>query len=463
MTLKPLGAALLVCFTALAQAQEAKPGESKPLEIIPAVPPPSVATTPPPAAKPAPAPSPSPFTFALHGFVSMSAYQQDAVFGLSEGQQALFVSAEPATDKNALGFDVRQSRFNLSLKGPAVLGGATPSGVLEFDFFQGFGAGAFGDVSLLNRMRLAYSELNWGNHRLAFGQMNDLVFAMAPVSLAHIAFPLGYGTGNIGWRRPGVFGFHSFGTPDLKVELAWEVGRSQWNDAATGIGANAPNTPAGVSLGEASSLPATEARLTVSSGTLFSAFAAGHWNRVDLNGAGFSGGVGSLDVLAVNAGGKLALGPLTVAATGFTGKNTGPLLGNLVQLQAGGASGAGTGAGAPAATKKDVSSWGGWAQAGLNVTKELSAWAFYGLQKVNEDDAKAASLLVPAAATAQFTRLENQTTDLMLQYRDGGYALGLEWIHMKTKTAAYAAGTNVFTGSKDLSGNEYMASANYFF
>jgi len=385
------------------------------------------------------APKPSPFTFALHGFVSMSACSQDGAYQLSECQQSLMALAEPAADSNSLAFDVRQSRFNFSVKGPQVFAGATPTAVLEIDFFQGFGGGAFGDVSLLNRLRLAYSELNWGNHRLAFGQLNDLIFAMAPVSLSHIAFPLGYETGNIGWRRPGIWGFHKLAaSPDLNLELAWMVGRSQWNDAATGIGANAPNQPGGINQGEASGTPALEGRVTATYQKLLNVWVAGHWNKVDLNGVGTGGG-DEVTVQAVNGGAKLTFGPATVAATAFTGKNVGPLIGNLVQfnLRPG---------------NDDVSAWGYWAQAGFNFTKELSAWAFYGQQKPDEADAKA----------AQMARLENKTTNVILQYRDGGYGVSAEWINFKTTNATYD-GTGAFTASDEASVNQYIATATYFF
>lgn len=417
--LKTFAAALLVCLTAVAQAQEAKP---------------------------------SPFTFALHGFVSMSGYMQDARTGLNEGQRALFAVAEPAADENSLGFDVRQSRFNFSVKGPQVMFGATPSAVLEIDFMQGFGEGAFGNVSLMNRMRLAYSELNWGNHRLAFGQLNDLTFAMAPVSLSHIAFPLGYGTGNIGWRRPGFWGFHNFAaTPDTKVEFAWEVGRSQWADAATATGGQTYNAPNDASLGTASTLPAVQARLTLTQGKLFNIWVAGHWNRVDMNGVGTDDGVDDFDVMAGAAGAKLTFGPATLAATGFYGENTGPLLGNLVQFQAGGAT-VSPAPGTPAAASvQDVAAWGAWVQAGFNLSKEFSLWALYGIQEPDEDDAKAAN----------FARLKNETINVQAIYRDGGYGLGAEWTNFKTETATYTGGA--FTSSTDVKANQYMVTANYFF
>ena len=423
---KTLVAALLVCFAASARAEDAKP---------------------------------SPFTFALHGFVSMSAYLQDNVTGLSEGQQSLFANTPRLNgDRTSLGFDVRQSRFNFSVKGPQVFGGATPSAVLEFDFMQGFGAGAYGNVSLLNRMRLAYTELNWGNNRLAFGQMNDLLFPQAPVSLSHIAFPLGFGTGNIGWRRPAIWGFHTLPIQDMKLEFAWEVGRSQWADTAalytTGtppanttasVGNNTYNAPFGISDAEASTLPAVEARLTLNSKN-FMLWGGGHWNRVDMNGVGSVGGT-KLDVVAGSGGLRIALYPITLAGVGFYGKNTGPLVGNLVQFSPGAA----TATGAAAASAQDVKAWGFWGQAGLNFTKELSLWGFYGMQKPDRAEAKAAS----------FKFLQNNVANVMLQYRDGGYAVSGEWINFKTKVATYASGA--FASSLDVTTNQYMFTANYFF
>lgn len=425
---KTLVAALLVCFAASARAEEAKP---------------------------------SPFTFALHGFVSMSGYVQDGALGLSEGQQSLFATTPRfTTDKIATGFDVRQSRFNFSVKGPQVFAGATPSAVLEFDFMQGFGAGAYGNVSLLNRMRLAYSELNWGNNRLAFGQLNDLLFAQAPYSLSHIAFPLGFETGNVGWRRPGFWGFHTLPIEDMKLEFAWEIGRSQWSDGAAlytagtgaakvdttaGIGNNTYNAPNGISDAEASGIPAFEGRLTLT-GKYFTVWGGGHWNRVDLNGVNTAGG-NKADVIAGGGGLKITMDPITLAGCGFYGKNTGPLVGNLVQFSGGAAT-----AGAPAAATpfQDVKAWGFWSQLGVNLTKEFSLWGFYGMQKLDQDQAKA----------AKFARLQNNVSNVMAVYREGGYAVSAEWLNFKTKTATY---TGAVASTLDVTNNQYMLTANYFF
>ncbi|HEX9291335.1 MAG TPA: hypothetical protein VF904_17575 [Anaeromyxobacteraceae bacterium] len=450
MRLLALAAASLLGFSATALAQEAKPAEGAP-----------------PAEAPKPPPPPQ-FKFELHGFVSGSIYAQDANLGVSEGQQALFVNAQtaaaraPNTDKLVLGGDVRQSRFNFSLAGPQVLSGATPKAVLEIDFFGGYGSGNYGDVSLLPRLRFAYGELNWGANRIQVGQNNDLIFAMAPVSLAHIAFPYGYGSGNIGWRRPGVFGYHSVGPKSgTNVELAWEVGKANWADqgnqpnatagvggpaiGGNGIGSNvvgAGGDKYGFGLGQASGLPAVEARLTAASGTMASAFVTGHWHKVDRSGvdaqSSVATGNAALDVVAGNAGFRVVGGPVTLAATGFVGKNLAPIIGDFLQFQPN--------------TVRDVHEYGGWVQAGFNFTKELSLWGYIGVDKPKFEDAVAAG----------YTRVQNVTSTGMLQYREAGYALGFEWIHFHTTTRVPASGTTPNL-SGALNGNQWIASANYFF
>lgn len=463
MRLQALAGALVLCWAMPSRAQDAKPDEPKPA-----------------------------FTMAIHGFTSGSVYFQDANLGPSEGQQALFVNAQtaalrqPREDRLVFGGDVRQTRFNFSVAGPnlAAFGGAVPRAVLEIDFFGGFGSGNYGDVSLSPRMRLAYAELDWGGgNRILFGQTNDLIFTIAPASLAHIAFPYSYGAGNIGWRRPGIFGFHTFGEKKgLNLEFAWEVGRSQWADAGNpattctvagaagatctvangainGIGQNTVGVGGdayGFSLGEASGLPAFEARLMLASGAQWSLFTTGHYQKVDRSGVGGGsfvqrGGVNTdMETIAVNAGAKATVGPLSLAATGFTGKNLAPLIGQFLQFQANNVG--------------DIHAMGGWVQAGLNFTKQLSLWGFIGAEVPNERE----------ATDAHLVRLRNVTTVGMLQYRDsvkvGGvssdYAIAFELVHFNTRTRTYVAATGpaaVNALSGDLEGNQYMLTGNYFF
>jgi hypothetical protein len=327
--------------------------------------------------------------------------------------------------------------------------GATPKAVMEIDWYGNFGGGNNGPIHLIPRLRTAYAELNWGAHRLIFGQNYDLTAAMGPVSLAHIANPLTLGSGNAGFRRPGVFGYHTFG--DLKnrdaskVEFSWEIGRSQWADLGaggvaggfTGVGSAVCNTqgPPGngipaVCAGEASGLPAIQARLAWTGGTKYSAYIGGHWNRVDRSGMGVAdssyprGAFSTLDVLAGVAGAKGVFGPMTLAAAGYIGKNAAPLIASIN----GGSFTAGLG---------DVREMGGWAQAGWNFTKELSLWGLVTYAKANDADA------VPGSG---YTATRSNNYSGLLQYRDGGYAVGLEYTHFRTTYNVGTTAANVALG-----------------
>ncbi len=375
--------------------------------------------------------APSDYTFALHGFVSMSGAFQSGSFFPGEGQQSLSAGAEPTTDKGSLAFDVRQSRFNFSVKGPKVLAGATPTGVFEIDFFGGNSAGNFGNVSIYPRLRVAFTQLDWGSTKILIGQQNDLTFAMAPTSLSHIAFPEGYFTGNIGWRRPGLFGYHTLKVADdTNLELAWELGRSQFAETTL---------VNGVYNGEASGAPAIQARATLS-GKIYSAWVAGHYSSMDNNGMGVADvDPKTISTTAVAFGGKVAVSGLTLAAAGFTGTNTDPLLGNFIEFKA------------RTAANKDISAFGYWVQAGYNLTKEFSLWALYGDQAVGKTKAEALGQ----------SKLENATMNLQAMYRDGGFGGSLEYSGFTTTRALYTGGA--FTGTTKDKASQVMLTGTYFF
>jgi hypothetical protein len=407
------------------------------------------------------APAPSPFKFEFHGFASGTLWAQDGSWTGSGGSAIIVGLNQPTEDKLSFGADARQSRFNWSVTGPAVMRGATPKAVLEIDFFGGWTAGNVGNIHQLPRLRVAYAELNWaGANRIIFGQNYDLTAALGPVSLAHIGAPYFLSSGNMGFRRPGLFGYHTFGDlkakDSMKVEFAWEVGRAQWTDAGT-VGAGActglpgsgvGGSVGGVCAGEASGLPAVQARIAVSKGAQYSAFIAGHWNRVDRNGAGNTDSTAAstpigqrpLDVIGGNIGGKAVFGPVTLAAAGYVGKNLAPLYGGISQSFY--------------TTGGDVHEYGFWGQLGFNFTKELSIWGFAGQDKINDKD-------IPGSSFA----IDRHTNFAgLLQYRDGGYALGLEYLHGRANYTAAGGAAGVTLANQGIkSANQLALTGIYYF
>ena len=153
---------------------------------------------------------------------------------------------------------------------------------------------------------------------------------------------------------------------------------------------------------------------------------------------------------AASVGLKFTPGPLTFQGQGYVGKNLSEVTGGLGQTVPN--------------NRGDAHEYGAWAQLGLNVTPEFSAWGFIGTEKLNYAEAIANY----AGTTGTGARLQNVTTAGMLRYMDGGYALALEYVHMHTKYSGKgpSAGTAAQPGPAPngvLDGNQLMLSGYYFF
>jgi hypothetical protein len=392
-------------------------------------------------------PKPPAFVFELHGFTSMTMYLQDAAFGVgpatpSAGQQALNVVKTFRADKLLVGADVRQTRLNFSVRGPEILGGATPKAVVEFDLFGGDSPGGFGDVSVFPRVRLAYAELKWAKTTLQFGQLNMLTAGNAPQSLRGHAFPMAYTAGLVGWRQPGIWGTHTAGG-DTKFEFAWSIQRAGW--------ANSTLTE-NLNMGVASGLPAFEARAKLIFGKAFDFWLAGHYQQVDRNGPGVVENKAAWSTLTTAmgvAGLKLDLGMLVVQGAGWYGKNAAPLLGSMLQFN-------------PATYRGDIFGYGAWGQIGLNFSKEFSIWYMYGIDHPLYANIFAAGLPI----------MRNQNSVAMVRYQTGGFGMGVEWLYGRStwNTASAVSNPMVTTAASEgllsnnvLEGNQISASFNYYF
>src|SRR5256885_10843340 len=150
-------------------------------------------------------------TLTISGFINATMFTNSGLFGgFGQGQNAEFAAApasQPTTDKLFSDGDVRNTRINFTFSAGPVLGKWAPKATLETDFFGAFnGVPPFGDEQPQMRIRFAFVDFGNGRTTLRIGQFWSPMFAEVPVSVTHIAFPLGYGaTGMVGWRYPGVF------------------------------------------------------------------------------------------------------------------------------------------------------------------------------------------------------------------------------------------------------------------
>ncbi len=144
---------------------------------------------------------------AFHGFVNATAFSQSRPFNFGNGQNAEWPT--PGSRGSLSGVDIRNTRFWFDMTGAKMGENWTGGGHLEFDFFGGNnGTGAYSGQQPIPRLRSAYLDLANANSgtKVRIGQQFNLLFPIDSVtdSVAHVAFPLGYGTGMIGWRYPGV-------------------------------------------------------------------------------------------------------------------------------------------------------------------------------------------------------------------------------------------------------------------
>jgi hypothetical protein len=387
-----------------------------------------------PAAAPAPAPAPTVNTankgsLTIKGFVIASLYAQDQNFAFGNGQNAEFPTSDYSKDDWTLGGDVRNTRLTLDWKGPEVEG-FNVGGLLEADFFGGFGAGAFTDEQPIPRMRLAYVDITKGSTTYRIGQAWSPMFGNVPVSPTHVAFPLGYGAaGDVGWRYPGLFVYHTF-SKSTKLTLA--AMRGSWNDSSV---------PFGNGAGE-SGVPQLEARLDFSAEN-WSVYVVGHYDQKDCNLVGDTATTNvcgasytkkSLDGTAVEFGAKAKFGNFSLQGNVYSGTAIGQQFGHITQFG-------------------DISGWGGWLQGSFKFSGPWSANLFYGL-----DDPKDSDVLSQSPGTA---RLKNEMIAASVMYSKGPYVFGVEWLN--DQLTRPKACTEFTCTSNDLEGNQLSFSAWYKF
>ena len=346
-------------------------------------------------------------TLTISGFISASLFNDRGLFSsFGQGQNAEIAAApanQPGVNQGIFDGDVRNTRLNFTFNAPPVLGKWAPRATIEADFFGAFnGVPPFGDEQPQFRVRHAYVDLSNGRTTLRIGQYWAPLFGetapFIPVSLVHIAFPVGLGASMIGWRFPGVFVFHDL-TPTSPLKLQLEVAALK----GSGVSASLRDTTNVIGSGEASGVPQFETRLNAAR-----RFANGSWNGFvvyhldwkDLNGTGVPGS--NMTDWGVETGQYIAVSSFTLHGSFYYGKGLGSQFGMITQFQ------------------PQIRGWGAWAQAGYDFTSHWGVWADYGIDQpdyVRFRNETGGTLL----------RQLSHTGSALLRFRAGRYAAGLEY------------------------------------
>ncbi|MFC4765499.1 hypothetical protein [Dyella koreensis] len=379
---------------------------------------------------------------AFHGFINATAFGQDKTFTYGNGQNAEVPAVPAKANSGSLsGVDVRNTRFWLDFTGAKFNENWGGGGRIEMDFFGGFnGTGAYAQQQPIPRLRQAYMDLTNPNtgSTIRIGQQWDLMFPLenVPTSLSHIAFPLGFGSGLIGWRYPGVVWMQDLnhGSDGPKWRLDVGAFEGNWSGPNPTGGTNTINY---LTAGNAHFQPQVEARLRVADKNWLAYFVA-HYASLDLKGVNNSFPTpikDSIKSVGYEVGGQWKPGPWTFKGLVYAGNALGQIFGAMSQFG-------------------DISETGGFLQAGYNFTPKWSVNAFYSLTKPNRNDVVRWVATTPTSNAL----LKDQQAALSLQYASGAYELGIEWMY---DVLNYQTGP---TGErKSLNGNQVSLNALYKF
>ncbi|WP_049621289.1 carbohydrate porin [Frateuria defendens] len=359
---------------------------------------------------------------ALHGFINATAFTQSKNFSFGNGQNAEF--PVPGAKGSLSGGDVRNTRFWLDFAGPKFNENWNGGGRIEMDFFGGFnGTGPYSREQAALRMRQAYITLNNPDtgSQVQIGQQWEFMFPldMVPNSLAHIAFPLGFGAGVIGWRYPGLVWMQDLnhGSTGPKWRLDLGVFEGSWSGPG--------NNTNYLTAGNAGFRPQVEARLHVQDKNWL-AFAVAHYSKVDLRGVGGTTPTpikSDIKSVAYEVGAAWKPGPWVFRGLLYTGKALGELFGSMAQFG-------------------DIKETGGFAQVGYSFTPHWSANVFYAEGKPDEGD------VIRWLNNGSTGLLRNRQAAVNVQYTSGPYEFGVEYLYDKLDSTTNGTNRQTTNGSQ---------------
>ncbi len=386
---------------------------------------------------------------ALHGFIDVTAFGQNKTFSNYGNGQNAEVPAPPTPANKAQGYDgslsgvdLRNTRFWLDFTGAKFTDNWIGDGHIEMDFFGGNnGTGAYSQQQPIPRLRQAYMDLvnpDWGS-TVRIGQMWDLMFPLENVSqsLSHLAFPLGYGVGMVGWRFPGMIWMQDLnhGTDGIKWRLDLGAFEGNWSGPQNEAGTANINY---LNAGAANFRPQVEARLHAQ-GSDWLAYFAAHYSEIDLKGVGDLMPKpirDTLNSIGYELGGQWKPGPWTFKTQIYSGKALGQLFGAMSQFG-------------------NINESGGWVQAGFNFTPKWSTWAFFSMVRPNGDQV---IQWTTTSATAGTALLRDNQSALSLQYSSGPYDLSVEWMYDKLRYQVGSEGPR-----QNVNGSQVSLNAMYHF
>ena len=196
-----------------------------------------------------------------YGYIKLDgSYDQNLT---SHGNFSMWVNPqEYGEDDEQFNMTANQTRFGVKLNGQPDNNTAV-NGNIEFDLYAGVSGGTVAQNKPMLQLRHAYFSIQFGNTKLLAGQTWDLI---SPLNPSTFNYPVLWGCGNTGYRRPQISLWHTFEAgQSTDVTMAGGFFRTIGGDLTPTFTLAAGETPEGSDDGTDAGIPTIQGRLDVQS------------------------------------------------------------------------------------------------------------------------------------------------------------------------------------------------------
>jgi len=344
------------------------------------------------------------FEFNMYGKVKLDgAFDNNLT---SHGNFVMWVNPqEYGKDDEQYNMTANETRFGIKIAGKGYKK-AIVNGNIEFDLFAGVSGGTIAQNKAMLQLRHAYFTIEMGNTKLLAGQSWDL---FSPLNPSTLNYPVLWGCGNTGYRRPQFSLWHTFNASEkANVTVAGGFFRTIGNDLTPTFTLATGEESEGSDDGTDAGIPSFQGRLDTKynfdSGASMRFGVSGLWGQLkaETNLGGYekyeSWGVVGHFMFAMASG-------IGFSGEFYTGSNLGSYFGGILN----------------SSTVDGVSSSGGWASAWAKVSPKIKLSSGVGLDDPKNED-------IGSGRARNFTVFGNVKYDIV-----PNVTIGFEVAHWNTE------------------------------